>query len=104
MTHPNVDEKAPVDDSSHWHTGITVGGRKVIVLGAPNHSQALEGLTKAEQIVAVLVSQGLSNRQIAAIRERSPRTIANQLRSIYTKLEIESRQQLVRLLNGLSAE
>ena len=71
----------------------------MVVLRTPGQGSRLEALTPAEQAVAALVSQGLSNAQIAQRRGRSPRTIANQVRSIYIKLGIGSRQQLVRLLS-----
>jgi DNA-binding NarL/FixJ family response regulator len=51
-------------------------------------------LTAAEREVAKLVIEGLSNAAIAAQRSTSVRTVANQLRSIYAKLEVGSRRQL----------
>ena len=78
------------------HIRITVGDRPVVVLRTPEQSPQLSALTDAERAVAVLVARGLSNLQIAQRRGRSPRTVANQVRSVYTKLEIESRQQLAR--------
>ena len=81
------------------HIRITVGDRSVVVLRTPEHGPQLSVLTDAERAVAVLVARGLSNPQIAQRRGRSPRTVANQVRSIYSKLEIKSRQQLVRLLS-----
>ena len=86
------------------HIRITVGDRSVVVLRPPEQSLQLSALTDAERAVAVLVARGLSNLQIARRRGRSPRTIANQVRSIYTKLEIKSRQELVRLLSDTTDE
>lgn len=57
-------------------------------------------LTEAERDVARQVYEGRSNEDIAARRETSPRTVANQLRAIYAKLELSSRDALVRLLGG----
>jgi DNA-binding NarL/FixJ family response regulator len=51
-------------------------------------------LTTAETEVATLVIEGLSNAAIAARRATSVRTVANQLRSIYSKLGVGSRRQL----------
>jgi DNA-binding NarL/FixJ family response regulator len=51
-------------------------------------------LTTAETEVATLVIEGLSNAAIAARRTTSVRTVANQLRSIYSKLAVGSRRQL----------
>jgi DNA-binding CsgD family transcriptional regulator len=55
-------------------------------------------LTKAESEVARLVAKGMSNREIAATRATTERTVANQLRSIFTKFGIQSRVELVMLL------
>jgi DNA-binding CsgD family transcriptional regulator len=55
-------------------------------------------LTNAEGEVARLVAKGLSNKEIAAKRNTKERTVANQLRSIFRKLEVQSRTELVTLL------
>jgi DNA-binding CsgD family transcriptional regulator len=57
-----------------------------------------KNLTGAEREVAALVFDGLSNLEIAGSRDTSPRTVANQLSSIYRKLGVSSRRELVRLL------
>jgi len=51
-------------------------------------------LSAAEREVARLAASGLSNAEIARARGASPRTIANQLASIYGKLGVDSRAQL----------
>jgi DNA-binding NarL/FixJ family response regulator len=51
-------------------------------------------LTAAEAEVASLAIEGLSNAAIARRRDTSVRTVANQLRSIYSKLAVGSRRQL----------
>ena len=53
-----------------------------------------EGLSAAERQVASEAASGLSNAAIGKKRGRSPRTIANQLASIYRKLGIASRAEL----------
>jgi DNA-binding CsgD family transcriptional regulator len=59
------------------------------------------GLTGAEQQVALLAVAGLSDVQIGQHRGTSPRTVANQLRSIFLKLGVRSRSELaLRLENG----
>jgi DNA-binding CsgD family transcriptional regulator len=55
------------------------------------------GLTPAEQRVARGVLHGLSNRQMADENRVSPRTVANQLQSIYFKCDIQSRSELIEL-------
>lgn len=52
-------------------------------------------LTTTERDVLALLAQGLSNREIAAIRNRSMRTIANQVASLLRKTESPTRRALV---------
>jgi ATP/maltotriose-dependent transcriptional regulator MalT len=54
-------------------------------------------LTEQELQIAHFVSQGLSNREVAAQLFLSPRTIAAHLRNIFRKLGISSRTELARL-------
>ena len=56
---------------------------------------ALPKLTGQELQVAKLVTQGLSNRDVAAQLFVSPRTVDFHLRNVFTKLGISSRGQLV---------
>ncbi len=55
---------------------------------------ALTSLTPAERAVTADLLRGLSNREIAARRNRSERTIANQVSSVLEKLEVPSRRAL----------
>jgi DNA-binding NarL/FixJ family response regulator len=50
-----------------------------------------------------LAVEGLSNKEIAESRESSERTVANQLASIYRKLRVNSRAELVAHL-GLAGD
>jgi DNA-binding NarL/FixJ family response regulator len=54
-----------------------------------------ESLTTQESVVARLVAAGLSNREVAAEMLLSVRTVEFHLASIYRKLGIRSRTQLV---------
>ena len=54
-------------------------------------------LTPMERQVAGLVSQGLSNKDIAAQCWVSPRTVAFHLRNIFTKAGVTSRGELAQL-------
>lgn len=56
------------------------------------------GLSPSEQSVADLVAAGRSNHEIAASLFLSERTVATHLTHIYSKLEVRSRTELVRLL------
>jgi DNA-binding NarL/FixJ family response regulator len=59
-------------------------------------------LSDAEAEVARLVYHGQSNAEIAQSRGTATRTVANQIASIFTKLGIGSRAELIRLLSGMS--
>ncbi len=54
----------------------------------------VQGLTAAERDVARLAARGLSNREIAASRGTSVRTVANQVASVFVKLGVGSRREL----------
>jgi DNA-binding CsgD family transcriptional regulator len=56
-----------------------------------------DGLSPAERDVARRVAEGQSLPEIAKSRETSVHTVGNQLRSIYAKLGIGNRNELVRL-------
>jgi DNA-binding CsgD family transcriptional regulator len=61
------------------------------------------GLSAAERDVARRVSAGWSNRQIADSRGVSHNTVGNQLATIYRKLGIRDRHELIRELTKASA-
>ncbi len=69
-------------------------------VSVPARELALEHLTRVERLVARDAARGLSTAEIARRRKRSPRTIANQLASIYRKLGIASRAELAVHLHG----
>ena len=61
-------------------------------------------LTGAEREVTRLVYYGASNVEIARARRVSPKTIANQLDSIYRKIGVTSRCELISRLIARRAE
>ncbi len=72
------------------------GGERSGDVPVPPASQAsLANLTRSELEVLDHLFAGLSNAGIAALRGRSVRTVANQVASIYRKLGVSSRLQLV---------
>ena len=79
---------------------ITVGQQEYAVASVPQPKPeaAFEPLTKAEAQVAILVFEGMSNQEIADERQTAVRTVANQLASVFDKLGVGSRAELVRLL------
>ena len=58
------------------------------------------GLTAREREIADLVAAGRTNREVAAQLVLSPRTIEAHLRNIYGKLDVRSRVELTRALEG----
>jgi DNA-binding CsgD family transcriptional regulator len=58
-----------------------------------------EALTETEKRVALLVSTGHTNRSAANQLHLSPNTVGTHLRSIFAKLEIQSRVQLTNALH-----
>ena len=66
-----------------------------LVRDLPAISGGTEPLTPAEQAVAHCLRQGLSNREIATALRKSPATVKGQLSSVYRKLHIPGRVQLI---------
>jgi DNA-binding CsgD family transcriptional regulator len=78
-------------------------GERFFYLSARLGARTLDasgGLTPAERAVAQLACQGLSNLQSAQARASSERTVANQLASLYRKLSINSRVELLCVLSA----
>ena len=64
---------------------------------------ALAGLTPRESDVAVLVVDGLADREIADRLYLSHHTVSQYVKRIYRKLDVDSRVSLTRLLLGARA-
>jgi DNA-binding NarL/FixJ family response regulator len=69
-------------------------GQRLISVEWPKHS-LLCSLSQCEREVAELLVDGLTAREIAAHRSVSPRTIANQLASVFTKFRLSGRIELM---------
>lgn len=76
----------------------------MVLIGSESNLSSCEALTKAENAVAQLAAQGLSNKEIASRRSASVSTVANQLSVIYAKLGIASREELALQMIGRPAE
>ncbi len=80
--------------------------RRLRVLGVPRRQRRTakrqvrgwESLTEVERNVAVLVSQGLTNRRIADQMYVSVNTVAFHVRRIFSKMSVTSRVELARLV------
>jgi DNA-binding CsgD family transcriptional regulator len=89
------DRGCAVELASSWiRAAVAEGsGRE----SSPRPAAGWTDLTDAEQNVASLVADGLTNRQIGARLYVSPYTVDAHLRHIFTKLAISSRVQLAAL-------
>lgn len=83
-------------------TRFTVGDEEVVVLSFPLPGYRLpDTLTAAERAVVELLLEGRSNANIASARGTSVRTVANQVASIFRKVGVTSRAELMaRLRDG----
>ena len=88
-----TDPKAPPADL-RARTFFGADGREYAILRFSRSDSAGPGLTPAEHEVASMVLAGWSNLAIAAARQVSISTVANQVRSIFAKLGVSSRAQL----------
>jgi ATP/maltotriose-dependent transcriptional regulator MalT len=76
----------------------TLGVRTRPAATVARPSTGWDALTAAEQNVARLAAQALTNRQIAERLFLSPHTVTTHLRHIFAKLAIRSRVELVKLV------
>ena len=80
---------------------LPLGDERLVVLSVPAPDAALRArLTPAEDAVVSGVLEGLSNAEIAERRRCSPRTVANQLQSVFRKLDVRGRAELAARLGG----
>jgi DNA-binding NarL/FixJ family response regulator len=77
--------------------GVRISARARHAAGSAANTDAL---TEREREIAGLVSQGQSNKQVAAALFLSEKTIEHNLSRIYAKLGVRSRHELTRLLAG----
>ncbi len=56
-------------------------------------------LTPHQRKVALMVTHGMTNREVAAALYLSPKTIERHLSEIYRRLDVRSRTELTRLLS-----
>jgi DNA-binding CsgD family transcriptional regulator len=69
--------------------------RRLVARGRPENGWA--AMTDSELAVARLVAQGLTNREVAEQLFVSPHTVSSHLRSVFAKLDINSRLALTRI-------
>lgn len=76
-------------------------GKRYAVLWFSQRDARHLALTAAEREVAVLLVAGQTNAEIAQRRGTAPRTVANQVASIFEKLGVGSRGELVARFSGV---
>jgi DNA-binding CsgD family transcriptional regulator len=96
---------APAVPEELCASDVVVDGERYVVLGfrvagASADGIGVEGLTPAERQVLALLLEGRTASEIAARRSTSPRTVANQLASIYRKLGVQGRRELIARLRS----
>ena len=77
---------------------------EVVVCGEPGRQRVApgldwpgrgEGLTDRESEILALITQGMSNAEVAGLTFLSPNTVKSYIRTIYRKIGVESRTQAV---------
>jgi DNA-binding CsgD family transcriptional regulator len=102
-----ADARAPLKEALDTFERLGARGwaeRARTELRATGEQQARRAETAAEQLtphelqIALLVAQGMTNREAAAALFLSPKTIEYHLGQIYRKLDVRGRAQLARLM------
>jgi DNA-binding CsgD family transcriptional regulator len=70
------------------------------IVSQPRAKTGWDSLTDAELTVVNLIAQGVTNRDVATQLYLSPNTVKTHIRSAFTKLDINSRAQLMQLMRG----
>jgi len=91
-----MSETAPRDLRAYR---LSDGDDELVIFSYRLEHPSLEVLTEAEREVVLEAARGLSNLEIAKRRNRSVRTIVNQLASAFRKLGIRSRSELAARLS-----
>jgi DNA-binding CsgD family transcriptional regulator len=87
--------------SSSWVSALELeveAGERVTIRVPPLVTRLVPFLTEAERSVATLLIEGKSYLEIAKVRRTSQRTVANQIASLFRRLHISGRAELLVLL------
>ena len=100
--HSRLGHLRRIPESEDTIAFVQVVNRSVLDASAPaamgRQVTVLSRLTQREREVARLVRDGLSNEEISQQLRKGMGTVKNQLRSVFRKLEINSRAKLISLL------
>lgn len=78
---------------------VEINGVEVYVLSQPRRHVLPDSLSSAEKEVVLHVLAGESNQSIATHRGTALQTVANQLYAVFKKLGVNSRAELVAMLD-----
>jgi DNA-binding NarL/FixJ family response regulator len=97
MTKPTKKTALALSPPKNLHAArFEVGGDEYAILSYPARATELPAtLTSTELEIYRAVLAGHSNAKIATERERSLRTVANQVAAIFAKLGVSSRAELI---------
>ncbi len=96
--HPSMPELALTVDAGHLHSESNAESCYMLCFEERIANPRLQSLSPSERRVALLAAEGLRNDAIARHLCRSRRTVEFQLNSVYRKLDVSCRTQLVRAL------
>ena len=65
-------------------------------------SESIHALSDKEKRIAVLVAQGMTNKEIATLTFTTINTVKTHLRRMFTRLQVSSRRELVQLIKTQS--
>lgn len=98
------EEFEPTENDEIAVERMTIDGVEVYVLSMPGEPELPDGLSATEREVVQLALQGASNAEIAEQRGTALQTVANQLRSAFQKMGVNSRGELAAALYGKRRE
>ncbi|GJL57115.1 MAG: hypothetical protein NPIRA02_42470 [Nitrospirales bacterium] len=82
---------------------ISVNGKELLVGAYPLiNEDRVKGLTEAEREILAYMVAGSTNNDIAQRRNTSEYTVANQVKSIFQKLEVSSRSEVATRLQSVT--
>ena len=67
-------------------------------------AEGMDALTTAERAIALAVSRGMTNKEVAEHLFISPHTVNSHLRNVFAKLDVNSRVELTRLATASPVE
>jgi DNA-binding CsgD family transcriptional regulator len=84
-------------DASRVRSRLRDHGVRRRIVARERPAAGWDAITDSELAVARLVAEGLTNREVAERLFVSPHTVSSHLRSVFVKLDINSRLALARI-------